>query len=160
MGQMIQKWNIDDVINPLNVIVEGKEMNEKYSKAIMAICRRAAIKAHSSHSYKNIKGQLESSVGIVVLRDRKYVDAWEMRAKTGSDPSLGLQDLANVITTKILGKAKLPDGTVIPAKGIIGIVFAAAPYASIVQDLRGRTVLDDFMPEAEEVFRILKTVRL
>ena len=26
MGQMIQKWNIDDVINPLNVIVEGKEM--------------------------------------------------------------------------------------------------------------------------------------
>ena len=73
MGREIQKWNIDDVINPLNVIVEGKEMNEKYSKAIMAICRRA-IKAHSSHSYKNIKGQLESSVGIVVLRDRNVVD--------------------------------------------------------------------------------------
>ena len=160
MGQMIQKWNIDDVINPLNVIVEAKDMNERYAKAIMAICRKAAMKAHSSHSYKNIKGQLESSVGVVVLRDRSHIDAWEMMAKTGSDPSLGLQDLAYAITNKILGKAKLPDGTIIPAKGVIGIVFAAAPYASYIQDVRGRTVLHDFMPEADEVFRILKTVQI
>ena len=55
MGQMIQKWNIDDIINPLNVVVESKAMNDKYAKAIMRICRKAAVKAHSSHSYKNYK---------------------------------------------------------------------------------------------------------
>ena len=65
-----------------------------------------------------------------------------------------------LISTKILGKSQLPDGQIIPKKGVIGIVFAAAEYASYIQDVRGRTVLHDFMPEADEVFRILKTVQI
>ena len=75
----------------------------------------------------------------------------KVRAKV--DPSLGLQDLANAITTKILGKAKLTERYLL--QRVLGIVFAAAPYASIVQDLRGRWC-SCFVREA--VFQ-LKTVR-
>ena len=159
MGEMIQKWNIDDVTRPLQAFLDGG-LSDKYYDAIFDICRDAAASAHRAHSYRNIKGQLESSVGVVVIRDRKYVQAWALKATSGSDPAKGLNDMNELISTKILGKSQLPDGQIIPKKGVIGIVFAAAEYASYIQDVRGRTVLHDFMPEADEVFRILKTVQI
>ena len=128
----------------------------KLTDALFDICQEIAAKARSGHTFMNIKGELESSIGVVVLKDREEIKRWDVSSVSGKDPALGIIDFQNALEQFVLGKSELPDGTHIPEFGLAGIVFAAAPYAGTVE-ARGRTVLDYFKPDAGYVFSIIKT---
>lgn len=153
MGEMKQLWAIPAISGKIHRVAFD---DKKLVDSLFEICTNIANEAKSGHSYRNIKGELESSIGVVILKDREEVLRWSVEAKSGSDPAKGINDLRTLIETNIIGKNELPDGTDIPANGIIGIVFAAAPYSGLVES-RGRTVLDSFTPDSEYVFSIIKT---
>ena len=168
---MKQLWKIDTVEKKIDRSLISKE--DKMVNAIFGECVAFAVRAKNGHTYRNYKGELESSVGVVVLKDLNEVKEWQLIASTGTDPSRGLTDFRNVLESYIVGKSTLPDGTQLPAKGIAGIVFAAAPYAGQIeggmeiaqsewtmefQGVAGKKVLHDFAPPASEIIQILKTV--
>jgi len=153
---MIQKWTLPQVISKLNKKTEVAFDEGKLTDALFDICKEIAEKAQSIHTYRNVKGELESSIGIVILKNREEIIKWEnLQATSGTDPARGLSDFKHALDEFIIGKSELPDGTHIPEIGIVGIVFAAAPYAGIVET-KGRTVLDSFTPDASEVFSFIK----
>ncbi len=164
MGTMSQQWKIDDISKKIGTVVNNSL--ENMTQAIYMKCLEFAALAKSAHTYRNYKGELESSVGVVVLKDREEVKEWKSMADTGTDPSLGISDFTSTLQEYVIGKATLPDGTEIPPKGITGIVFAAAPYAGYVESGEGmglwgrggmpKKVLNAFAPKGEDVFRILK----
>lgn len=156
MGAMKQLWSMPNITNRLNKVTAVAFDQGKLTDAIFEICLEVAINARLEHTYRNIKGELESSVGVVVLKDREEITKWDIQADSGVDPARGIEDFKNALEEFVLGKSELPDGTRIPEKGIIGIVFAAAPYAGLVES-KGRTVLDSFTPESGYVFSIIKT---
>ena len=168
MGKMIQQWKMKDVQQRLNAFVQGESIsfNGSYNEQemvdkIYGICLDLASKAKSGHDYINRKGELESSIGVVVIKDRRIVERWNVQASSGTDPARGIEDIRRVIDGQILGKSELPDGTNIPNKGIVGIVFAAAPYSGYVEGKQGgahRSVLLDFAPSSGYVFQIIKSV--
>lgn len=147
-----QKWNIQNINKRIDKYINSK--NTHVTSAIYETCVAFAKEAKKNHSYRNYKGQLESSVGVIVLKDLNEVKEWFLLASSGYDPIRGIRDLNNVIN-KIVGKNVLPDGTTIPSIGIVGIVFAAAPYSSLVAS-RGRTVLKEFAPNPSTVYEIIK----
>ena len=166
-----QLWNINDVISKIDKKTEADI--DATVQVIYAQCLAFAQRAKNEHTYKNYKGELESSVGVVVLKDRNEVKEWSALASDGTDPSRGISDYTDVLSTYILGQAQLPDGTLIPAKSIVGIVFAAAPYAGIIengedvpqeewtpdwQGVAGKKVLNAFAPAPEDIFTVLKTI--
>lgn len=153
---MIQRWTIPNVIAKLGKATAVAFDEGKLTDSLFEICLEVAINARIGHSYRNIKGELESSIGVVILKDRTAIERWDIQADSGSDPAKGVADFKNAFEEFILGKSELPDGTHIPEIGLIGIVFAAAPYAGLVES-RGRTVLDSFTPDAEYVFNIIKS---
>ena len=155
MGKMTCNWKIGDVRKTIDFVIERdlKIVEDE----LFNICLSTAKSAKDGHTYKNYKGQLESSVGVIILKNRQEVTQWSMVASSGSDPAKGLQDIKNLIYNKIVGKHSLPDGTFIPSKSLVGIVFAAAPYSGEVEG-RGRKVLIDFAPSDNYVLTILKTV--
>ena len=155
MGKMKQMWGIGDVRSKISNTLDASYT--KVAEELYALCMSMAQRAKNEHDYNNYKGELESSVGVIVLKNRQEIMQWGMLARSGSDPGLGLQDMRNLIYNKIIGKHSLPDGTEIPSKSIVGIVFAAAPYAGTVES-HGRKVLIDFAPNDSSIFRILKTV--
>lgn len=166
MGEMRQQWKIKDVSDKLDAIagtgtatssVSGAYSEERMIDAIYGICLDVATKAKNDHTYHNQKGELESSIGIVVLKNRTEIKRWELLASSGSDPAIGLRDLNASLESQVIGKDSLPNGTPIPNEGIIGIVMAGAPYAGYVE-MKGRTVLHSFVPEPSYVFSILKSV--
>ena len=69
-----QKWNIEKVASKIDKKID-KDM-DKIVKAIYSKCLAFAKTAKSSHTYKNYKGELESSVGVVVLKDRNELKEW------------------------------------------------------------------------------------
>lgn len=129
----------------------------KVADKLFEICKNIAVEAKNGHSYKNYKGELESSIGVVVLIDRSTLYKWDSSATMGTDPAKGISDINNVLSKYIVGKPNLPDGTKIPAKGVVGIVFAAAPYAKKIED-RKRKVLYDFVPAGDFIFKQIKMV--
>ena len=149
---MIQKWNIQDVAGRIDEYVGSKE--QAMVEAIFGECVSFAKEAKSSHTYRNYKGELESSVGVVVLKDLNEVKEWRMLSSAGTDPIRGLNDLESVIN-EIVGKSTLPNGMQLPSIGISGIVFAAAPYAGEVEG-NGRKVLNDFSPDSSMILEVLK----
>ena len=166
---MKQKWNIGDIQKKIDAFSVSHE--EQVVNAIFGECVAFAVRAHNGHTYRNYKGELESSVGVVVLKDLQEVKEWKLIAASGTDPSRGITDFSNVLQEYIIGQSTLPDGTQLPEKGIAGIVFAAAPYAGIVeggmevdqstwttewQGVAGKKVLHDFAPPANEILQILK----
>ena len=160
MGKMIQQWKIKDVQQRLNIVGEGSYKDTEMIEAIYGICVDVATKAKAGHDYKNIKGQLESSIGVVIVKDRREVVRWMVLAKSGTDPALGIEDMRRCVEGQIIGKSQLHDvdrDIDIPAKGIAGIVFAAAPYSAAVEE-KGRKVLLDFAPSSGYVFQIIKSV--
>jgi hypothetical protein len=156
MGTMTQKWTMPQIISRLDKKTEVAFDEGKLTDALFDICQEIASKARSGHTYMNIKGELESSIGVVVLKDREEIKRWDVSSTSGKDPALGIIDFQNALEQFVLGKSELPDGTHIPEIGLVGIVFAAAPYAGTVE-ARGRTVLDYFKPDAGYVFDIIKT---
>ena len=156
MGQMTQRWTLPQVVSKLNKKTEVAFDEGKLTDALFDICQEIAAKARSGHTYMNIKGELESSVGVVIIKDREEIKRWDVSAVSGKDPALGIMDFQNALEKFILGKSELPNGIHIPEIGLVGIVFAAAPYAGTVE-LRGKTVLDYFKPDAGYVFDIIKT---
>jgi len=157
MGKMKQLWKLSDIKKEILPIREGKYKESELIDSLFSIGVDMARKAKGEHGYRNIKGELESSVGIVIIKNRREIAQWQILATTGSDPSLGIRDMEKCISSQILGKDELPDGTIIPEKGLACIVFAAAPYAAAVQ-LRKKKVLLDFAPSDAYVFNILKTI--
>lgn len=160
MGQMKQLWSINDIRQSINVVSSGSYKEAEMIESIYGVCVDVANAAKSGHDYRNIKGELESSIGVVILKDRQEVVRWSVLAKSGSDPYLGLEDMRRCLEEKIIGKSEIQDvdQTIhIPEKGITGIVFAAAPYASAVE-ARGKKVLIDFAPSSEYVFQVIKSV--
>lgn len=155
MGKMKQMWRIGDIRSKINNTLDASQ--EKVAKELYDICMSMAQRAKDEHDYNNYKGQLESSIGFIILKNRQEIKHWGIAASSGYDPGLGLQDIRNLIYDNIIGKHSLPDGTYIPSKSIVGIVFAAAPYAGTVESY-GRKVLIDFAPNDSSIFRILKTV--
>ena len=155
MGKMTCNWKLGDVRKTIDFVIE-KDL-KKVEDELFNVCLDTAKSAKDGHTYKNYKGQLESSIGVIILKNRQEVTQWSLVASSGSDPEKGLQDIKNIISEKIVGKQSLPDGTFIPSNSLVGIVFAAAPYAGEVQG-RGRTVLDAFAPSDNYVLTILKTV--
>lgn len=155
MGKMKQMWRIGDIRSKINDTLDASQ--EKVAKELYDICMSMAQRAKDEHDYNNYKGQLESSIGFIILKNRQEIKHWGIAASSGYDPGLGLQDIRNLIYDNIIGKQSLPDGTYIPSKSIVGIVFAAAPYAGTVESY-GRKVLIDFAPNDSSIFRILKTV--
>lgn len=164
-----QKWNIEKVASRIDKKID-KDM-DKIVKAIYSKCLAFAKTAKSSHTYKNYKGELESSVGVVVLKDRNEIKEWNSTAATGTDPSRGISDFNDVLSSYIIGKDMLPDGTYIPEQSIAGIVFAAAPYASMIENgqnefesalgisgFGGKKVLNAFAPSASDIFTVLKVI--
>lgn len=147
-----QKWNIQNIGKRIDKNINSK--NTHVISAIYKTCVAFAKEAKKNHSYINYKGQLESSVGVIVLKDLNEVKEWNLIASDGSDPIRGIRDLNNVINS-IVGKSTLPDGINIPSVGIVGIVFAAAPYAGTVEN-RGRRVLYPFAPNQSTVYEIIK----
>lgn len=153
---MIQKWTMPNVVSKLNKKIEVAFDEGKLVDTLFNICKEIAEKAQSIHTYRNIKGELESSIGIVILKNREEIIKWEnLEATSGKDPARGIADFKKGLSEFIIGKSELPDGTHIPEIGIVGIVFVAAPYAGIVET-KGRTVLDSFTPDASEVFSFIK----
>lgn len=155
MGKMTCNWKLGDVRKTIDFVIE-KDL-KKVEEELFNVCLSTAKSAKDGHTYKNYKGQLESSIGVIILKNRQEVTQWSMVASSGSDPARGLQDIKNLIYNKIVGKHSLPDGTFIPSKSLVGIVFAAAPYSGEVQG-RGRKVLIDFAPSDSYILTILKTV--
>lgn len=166
---MKQKWKIEDIAKKIDTYSISEE--EGVVNAIFGECIAFAVRAHNGHTYRNYKGELESSIGVVVLKDLQEVKEWKLIAASGTDPSKGIDDFSNVLQEYIIGKSTLPDGTQLPEKGIAGIVFAAAPYAGIIeggmeveqstwntewQGVAGKKVLHDFAPPAKEILQILK----
>lgn len=152
---MTCNWKLGDVRKTIDFVIE-KDL-KKVEEELFNVCLSTAKSAKDGHTYKNYKGQLESSIGVIILKNRQEVTQWSMVASSGSDPARGLQDIKNLIYNKIVGKHSLPDGTFIPSKSLVGIVFAAAPYSGEVQG-RGRKVLIDFAPSDSYILTILKTV--
>ena len=161
MGQMKQLWNINDIRQSLNVVSSGSYDEKKMREAIFNICVDVANAAKAGHDYQNIKGQLESSIGAVVVKDRNEITDWFIaQSKSGTSPELGISDLRRCVDEQILGKSELHDldQTIhMPEKGIVGIVFAAAPYAGFVES-KYKKVLIDFAPSSEYVFQVIKSV--
>ena len=155
MGKMTCNWKLGDVRKTIDFVIE-KDL-KKVEEELFNVCLSTAKSAKDGHTYKNYKGQLESSIGVIILKNRQEVTQWSMVASSGYDPAKGLQDIKNLIYDKIVGKHSLPDGTFIPSNSLVGIVFAAAPYAGEVQG-RGRKVLIDFAPSDSYILTILKTV--
>ena len=169
MKRKKQKWEIEKVESKID-----KRLLKDENKIISAIfneCVAFAKRAKNGHTYRNYKGELESSVGVAVLKDRSEIKEWSMLASDGTDPSKGLSDYRDVLEEYIIGKANLPDGTEIPARGIAGIVFAAAPYASMIESgqnelegtmgwsgIGGKKVLNAFAPQKGEILTILKNI--
>lgn len=156
MGEMMQEWSIDDVQSKINNAT-GNEFMMKVAENIFRECVLFAKAAKNGHTYNNYSGELESSVGVIVLKDRSEIMQWSLLASSGSDPAEGLQDMRNFLYDEIIGKSELPDGTNIPALSVVGIVFAAAPYAGDVES-RGRKVLIDFAPSADRILKVIKEV--
>lgn len=156
MGQMKQMWTMPNVTNKINSVTAVAFDEGKLTDALFDICMEVANAARTGHSYRNVKGELESSTGVVVLKDRENIKKWAVQSESGKDPARGIADFKRALDEFIIGKSELPDGTQIPAKGLIGIVFAAAPYAGLVES-KGRTVLDSFTPESGYIFTILKS---
>lgn len=149
-----------DVRQRLNVVGEGSYKDTKMIDSIYGVCVDIAVRAKAGHDYRNIKGELESSIGVVLVKDRREIVRWMVLAQSGTDPALGIEDMRRCVENQILGKAELHDvdrDIQIPAKGIAGIVFAAAPYAAAVES-KGRKVLLDFTPSSDYVFSIIKSV--
>lgn len=160
MGKMIQGWSMATIKKTISDGAEfkrGSANENSVVKVLYDACLDVARRAKAEHGYRNIKGELESSIGVVILKDRRSIKRWSLLAASGRDPSRGLRDIKDVISKYIIGRSSLPDGTAIPEKGIVGIVFAAAPYAGIVEG-RGRKVLDAFKPNGEQIYSILKTI--
>ena len=155
MGKMTCNWKLGDVRKTIDFVIE-KDL-KKVEEELFNVCLSTAKSAKNGHTYNNYKGQLESSIGVIILKNRQEVTQWSMVASSGYDPAKGLQDIKNLIYDKIVGKHSLPDGTFIPSKSLVGIVFAAAPYSGDVQG-RGRKVLDAFPPSDNYILTILKTV--
>lgn len=156
MGAMTQKWTVPQIEVKLNKATEVAFNEGKLTDDLFEICQDIAAKARAGHTFMNIKGELEASIGVVVLKDREEIKRWDVSSVSGKDPALGIIDFQNALEEFILGKSELPDGTHIPEIGLAGIVFAAAPYAGIVES-RGRTVLDYFKPDPSYVFSVIKT---
>ena len=160
MGKMTQLWSINDVKKIFNVVSSGSYKETEMIESIYGICVDMANAAKLGHDYRNVKGELESSIGVVVLKDRHEVVRWSVLAKSGTDPALGIEDMKRAIEGQIIGKSELQDvdqTIYIPEKGITGIVFAAAPYAGTVE-ARNKKVLIDFAPSSSYVFQIIKSV--
>lgn len=156
MGSMKQLWTLPQIEVKLNKATEVAFDEGKLTDSLFNICQEIAAKARAGHTFMNIKGELESSIGVVVLKDREEIKRWDVSSASGKDPALGIIDFQNALEKFVLGKSELPDGTHIPEIGLTGIVFAAAPYAGTVE-ARGKTVLDYFKPEPGYVFSIIKT---
>ena len=157
---MIQKWSMPQIVARLDKKTEVAFDEGKLVDGLFEICQDIAIKAKDGHTYRNIKGELESSIGVLVLKDRNEIIKWDfVQASSGSDPARGIADFKNGLDEYIIGKSELPNGTHIPEIGLVGIVFAAAPYAGLVES-RGRTVLDNFKPDPGYVFSIIKSAIL
>jgi hypothetical protein len=158
MGEMKCLWKLSDVRLQFNDLKEGKLNETELIDGLYKIGVDMARKAKSEHTYKNIKGELESSIGVVIVRNRREIVRWSVLSKSGSDPAKGLADMQACLQTSILGKAELPDGTQIPESGYAAIVFAAAPYSAAVEYYRGKKVLLSFSPSDAYVFSVLKSV--
>lgn len=157
MGKMKQLWSIPSIRKDIKEVVFSKEMESKLISELYYICIAAAQTAKNDHSYENYKGELESSTGFIILKNRKENLRWKWIASEGTDPNRGFKDFSQYINTEIRGKSTLPDGSYIPEKSIIAVVVAAAPYAGVVED-NGRTVLNDFMPNFSIVHQRIKKV--
>jgi len=160
MGKMTQQWKVKDVKQRLNVVGEGSYKDSEMIDAIYGICVDIARRAKDGHDYRNVKGELESSIGVVLLKNRREIVRWMVLSKSGTDPALGINDIRRCVENQIVGKAELFDVDQmiqIPAKGITGVVFAAAPYAAKVE-AKYKKVLLDFTPSSDYVFNIIKSV--
>ena len=102
MGKMTCNWKLGDVRKTIDFVIE-KDL-KKVEDELFNICLSTAKSAKDGHTYKNYKGQLESSVGVIILKNRQEVTQWSMVASSGSDPAKGLQDIKNLIYNKIVGK--------------------------------------------------------
>ena len=87
---MKQKWNIGDIQKKIDAFSVSHE--EQVVNAIFGECVAFAVRAHNGHTYRNYKGELESSVGVVVLKDLQEVKEWKLIAASGTDPSRGITD--------------------------------------------------------------------
>ena len=163
---MKQLWKIEDIQNRI-----AKRINtdmDRITDTIYNQCLTFAAVAKTAHSYDNYKGELQSSVGVVILKDRNEVKNWSSIASDGTDPARGIADFNEVLNDYIVGHENLPDGTEIPMLGIVGIVFAAAPYAGNVESGEGmglwgrggtpKTVLNAFAPKGGYIYTLLKTI--
>lgn len=65
---MTQQWKMKDVRQRLNVVGEGSYKFEEMRDTLFNICVDIARKAKAGHDYQNIKGQLESSIGVVIVK--------------------------------------------------------------------------------------------
>jgi hypothetical protein len=166
---MKQLWKIEDISKRIDKRTES-DIN-KVVDVLYRECLAFARRAKNEHTYRNYKGELESSVGVVILKDRNEIKEWSAMASDGTDPARGLEDYKDVLSTYILGQESLPDGTSIPANSIAGIVFAAAPYSYEIEfgqnevehmmeweGIGGKKVLHAFAPTSSEIFTVLKTV--
>lgn len=145
MGEMKCMWTIPQVKKEVKNVTSDKSMDKKFAQSLFEMCVAAAQRAKAEHTYHNIKGELESSTGVVILQNRRNLKRWKLQASTGSNPALGLRDFRKFIINELVGKSTLYDGTFIPEKSVIGFVVAAAPYAGHVES-RGREVLNESMP--------------
>ena len=87
MGEMKQMWKLTDIKQRLKPVREGKYKEEEMIDALFGIGTDMARKAKSEHDYHNIKGQLESSVGVVIVKNRRELVRWSVLATSGSDPA-------------------------------------------------------------------------
>ena len=95
MGKMTCNWKLGDVRKTIDFVVE-KDL-KKVEEELFNVCLSTAKSAKDGHTYKNYKGQLESSIGVIILKNRQEVTQWSMVASSGSDPARGLQDIKNLI---------------------------------------------------------------
>ena len=103
--KMTCNWKLGDVRKTIDFVIE-KDL-KKVEEELFNVCLSTAKSAKDGHTYKNYKGQLESSIGVIILKNRQEVTQWSMVASSGSDPARGLQDIKNLIYNKIVGKHSL-----------------------------------------------------
>ena len=71
MKRKAQKWDIEKIESKIDKRLLKDE--EKIISAIFKECVAFAKRAKNGHTYKNYKGELESSVGVAVLKDRSEI---------------------------------------------------------------------------------------
>lgn len=138
---IIQKFKMADLVKDLNTTQD--RIIEATINTMMYVGEQCITQARDHGNYKDITGNLRSSIGYVVLRAGRIVHQSKPKAYKGpkGDGSKGVAESA-ILLRRIAGEYPT---------GIVLVVTAGMEYAVYVEDYRHRDVLTSSQLLAEQI---------